>query len=94
MSAYRLVDPDGQEDWSFDWSSYLQEFGNDTISTSTWLVDPTGGLTFTNLSNTNTTTKAFISGFQKGVVYRVTNRITTSNGRNSDRSVVFRCAER
>ena len=82
-------DPDSVGKYTMKWGKWL---GNDTISTSTWILD--SGLT--NVSDTNTTTEASItiSGGDAGKKYTVTNRIVTAAGLTEDRSWIFRVMER
>lgn len=82
-------DPDAILDWKFDWSSWLAV--SETIATSDFEVSP--GLTVTTDSHTNTNTTVWLSGGTPGV-YRVTNRITTNQGRTDDRSITIRVKDR
>lgn len=90
---YKLVDPDATEDFSFDWTNYLSEIGNDTIATSTWSVSPSGP-TLSNDSNTDYAAVCYISGCEAGIVYSLSNKIVTALGRTAERSISLRCAER
>ena len=77
-------DPDEDQDYSVDWSSYL---GTDTISTSTWTI-PTG-LTGGAESKTATTTTVWLSGGVGGQEYEVLNEITTVAGRTYQKTLVI-----
>lgn len=83
-------DPDATLDWIFDWNDWLTEF--ETISTSEFIVDP--GITIESNGNTQKTATVWLSGGTAGEVYRVTCRITTSEGRADDRSFTLRCTNR
>lgn len=77
-------DPNAVLDYTFDWSAWL---GDDTISTSTWIVP--AGITKASSSNTATTTTIWLSGGRQTAKYLVTNRIVTANGRTEDRTAEF-----
>lgn len=80
-------DPDAVLDYRFDWAGadpgpWLET--GETITASSWIVD--AGLTQVSDSHTDTTATVWLSGGTAGVTYRITNRITTSNGRIDDRT--------
>lgn len=85
----RYKDPNESIFFGVDWTDYL---GTANISTSTWIV-PTG---ITNLTSSFTTKTASIklSGGTLGIVYRVTNRITTSGGETVDQSIDIEVIEK
>lgn len=89
MKSY-VKDPDATLDYAFDWSLWLDS--GDTIQTSVWTADP--ALTLTNESNDGTKTKVFVSGGVNESTYKLTNRITTAQGRIDDRSVEIRIYQR
>jgi hypothetical protein len=84
IAPLKQKDPASILDYVFDWSTYL---GTDTISTSSWSVTPSG-LTITSPAATNTTTTATVwaSSGTVGVIYILTNHITTAGGRTEERS--------
>jgi len=79
----RQHDPQQTEIFELDWTKYLK-IGN-TISSIVWTL-PAG---ITKVSDSNTTTSTFIKlkGGTIGETYRVTCRITTSDGRKPERSI-------
>jgi hypothetical protein len=83
-------DPDAKLDWKFDWSPWLQT--GETIASSQFIV--TAGITVDSTSNTSTNTTVWLLGGTPGLPYRVTNRITTSQGRIDDRSITIRVKDR
>lgn len=85
-----LKDPDSTVDYQIDWSQWLG--GSDTILTSTWQV-PTG-LTYESDSRTTTTTTVWVSGGTVGAVYPLTCRVTTAQGRITDRTIHVRMIAR
>ena len=82
-------DPQSTLDYQFDWTDWL---GGDEIATSLWIVPV--GLTQSNATHTTTVATVFLAGGYLGVIYVVTNRITTSLGRTAERSIVIRIANR
>lgn len=83
-------DPDATLDWIFDWTPWLGEF--ETITDAIFITDP--GLVTVAYSHTAKTSTVWLSGGTEGQVYRVTNRVTTSDGRIDDRSFTLRCTQR
>lgn len=75
-------DPDEVLDYQIDWSARL---GDDTISTSTWIVP--SGITKTSDSKTDATATIWLSGGALGGAYDFTNRVVTAGGRTMDQSV-------
>lgn len=84
-----VKDPDAVLDYQADWATWL---GEDTISSSTWIV-PDG---ITKDSDTNTTTSAtvWLSGGTAGSNYSITNRIVTDGGRTDDRTIKIQVREK
>ena len=78
-------DPQAILDYVVDWSDWLD---SDTITASTWTA-PTG-ITAATSSNTTTTATVWLSGGTIGETYKVVNHITTTAGRQDDRSLVIR----
>ena len=85
-------DPQAKLDYAVDWSAWLQS--GETISASTWTV-PAGITEATpEPSNTATVATIWLTGGTAGQLYTVTNHITTSMGREDDRSLFLRVIER
>jgi hypothetical protein len=76
-------DPNAVLDYTIDWSDWLPS--GDTILSSSWSVP--AGLTEDSSSNTSTTATVWISGGTAGTNYRITNHITTTEGRQDDRTI-------
>jgi hypothetical protein len=93
MSTY-VKDPDAVLDYGFDWSDWLRT--NETITASTWSIDPSDspGLAKDSDSFDNTATTAWLSGGEADEEYEVTNHITTSDGREDDRSHKIKVRQR
>lgn len=86
-----LKDPAARLDYAVDWSANYLSGG--TIATSDWDVDP-AGVTVSATVLTATRTGATLEGGVPGTVYRVVNRITLTDGRTDDRSLVIRIEAR
>lgn len=85
-----LKDPDAVLDYVFNWADWLA--AGETISTSSITVE--SGITKNSESNTTTTATVWLSGGTEGNRYRITSRVTTSQGRTDDRSAIVRVANR
>jgi hypothetical protein len=83
-------DPNAVLDYGFDWSEWLAT--GETIATSVWVV--TTGITKDSDLRTATETKVWLSGGIVNGVYRARNRITTSQSRTDDRTIIVRVVER
>lgn len=92
MSLY-LKDADSSIDHGIDWSAHL---AGQTILASAWSVDPVeaGGLTIEASGFEAAWTSVRVSGGLVGHLYRLTNRVTLSDGQVDERSVTFRVEER
>ena len=89
--AVRLKDPQESIDYAVDWSDFLAS--GETISASSWASSSTA-LAIGTVSATTDTTAVFVSGGTVGDVYRVTNKVTTTQTRIAERSVIVRVEER
>ena len=93
------LDPDEIQAYSVDWSRFLNT--DDTISTVDWYVDGTIAPSYTLvdalqiIQPTNTTTVATvrITGGNVGQKYKITCRITTSDGLRYERSIFLTIRE-
>ncbi len=92
---YRLIDPDETLDYSCDWSAFLDDGGSpgDAIQSSAWSTAPSGP-TLSGEGISGNVTTVFVSGALPGRVYRLTNSVTTDQGRTAERSVTLRCENR
>lgn len=86
-------DPGAEIDYTVDWSGGYLSPDEDVIA-SEWQVQPAGGLFVASSLFTNKWTRANIGGGVVGRLYRLTNRITTSEGRSDERSLTIRVLER
>lgn len=83
--------PGANLDYGFDWKSNGWLAEGETIETSTWSAP---GLTVTRQLHANGITAAFIAGGKKGNTYKVTNTITTSEGRTDSRTITLAVEDR
>lgn len=93
MSLF-LKDPDASLDWTVDWAAgYLD---GQTITNSRWsaLPDENGGVVIAATMIQPTRTAATLTGGVPGHVYRVSNRVTLSDGRIDERTLTIRVEER
>lgn len=80
-----IADPTAVLDYAINWASWPLQTG-ETITASTWTVP--AGITQTTPapSFTSTTTTIWLTGGTIGATYRLTNHVTTSGGRQDERS--------
>jgi len=92
--SVRLKDPDAVLDYSIDWADALEE--GEALSTAEWLIAPQlpGGLAIASESAVGAVHTAVVSGGRPGDLYRLTNRVTTDQGRTHDLSFLIRIAEK
>ena len=98
MSApYFLVDVDAKLSFSHDWSPFLavDEDGNpiETVDSQEWVITPihSGSPSGPIVSNASSDV-VFVEGMLDGFVYRLKERITTSNGVRDGKTIVLRCS--
>lgn len=81
-----IQDPDAELDYKIDWTAWL---GDDTIDTSSWMLDNTNLIIFDE-SNDTVETVVWLSDGVNGSSCLVTNRITTAAARVNDQSFIIR----
>lgn len=89
LIALEPKDPNDVIDYDLDWSKWLRD--GDTILVSDWIVP--AGITMNSETSTNTSSKIWLSGGTAGQSYSLTNRITTAQGRQKDRTITIRVKE-
>jgi hypothetical protein len=89
-----IKDPGARVDYAFDWSDAYP--GGPVIVASGWTVVPAvaDGVTVAAESRDLLRCAATLAGGVAGDVYRVTNRVTLSDGQIDERSIVLRVEER
>jgi len=88
--AIFLKDPMAIIDFAVDWSANIA--ADRTITASVWQVLPggSGAVAVEAAISEPQRSIATLSGGQSGQVYHVTNRVTFSDGRNDERTLVLR----
>lgn len=89
-----VKDPDARVDYQFDWGeAYLAA---QMIVMAEWSVTPTepGGISILAESHDLLSCAATLSGGVAGSTYRVTNRVTMSDGQVDERSLIVRVEQR
>ena len=93
-----VKDPDACVDFEFDWSAACP--GGRAIAASEWNVTPgeadgeIGGVTVAAASHGLAHAIVTLAGGVVGRAYRVTNRVTMTDGQIDERSMVMRVEER
>jgi hypothetical protein len=89
-----VKDPESRIDYEFDWAAAY--FDGQAVVASVWVVDPAeaGGVVVAAAAHNLMQTTATLAGGIAGHVYRVTNRMTLSDGQIDERSVTIRGEER
>lgn len=83
-------DPQATLDYTLDWGSWLVR--GDTIQSSTWAVQ--GAMVITNQTSTPRTTTVWVAGGELSKPSKLTNTITTAQGRVDQRTITIYCADR
>ena len=88
-----LKDPQARVDHAIDWSAWL---AGQTLAASEWRVEPdeADGVTVEAAAFEAQRSSARVAGGRAGQVYRLTNRVTLSDGQADERSVTMRVEER
>ena len=92
--TFILKDPEATLDYAVDWGAdYLS---GETLATSDWSVAPDepGGVSLVSHVFDLLVATATVAGGRPGHVYRVTNHITTTDGRDDSRSILLRVEKR
>ena len=92
MSLF-VKDPQARIDHAIDWSAYR---AGQSLIASDWTVEPqeAGGMTVKESAFEAQRSSARLTGGRLGRVYRLTNRVTLTDGQVADRSVTIRVEER
>lgn len=92
MAIKKFVkDPQARLDYTIDWSAWLAPT-SDTISNAT-VPNPPSGITVQSTTWTTTQTTTWVSGGTAGSSYDLTIRITTTGGRQDERTITISCKE-
>lgn len=85
-------DPSAVLDYKWDWSSWLA--AGETITTADVDLPPDGLTLDREVGHDTTSVTAWLAGGTVGKNYRVTAHITTSAGREDDRSLTIKVRDR
>ena len=84
-------DPDDTLWFGIDWADWLVA---DTIATSAWVIGgPDALLVQVSDNNTSTSTAVKLTNGTEGIVYRVTNTISTVGGETKSRTIMLDIAQ-
>lgn len=87
-----VKDPEAILDYAVNWAGgYLQS--GETLLSSSWTIFPSD-IAQVTASNTATAATITVSGGVVGRLYQLSNRITTSQGRTDERSIIVRVEQR
>ena len=94
MGDYHLKDPGAALDYRIDWGGVLAD--GVTLVSSAWSIAPDvgGGLVADGGGLAGAAAVTRLSGGVAGHVYRVSNRVTFSDGGADERTLVVRVGER
>ncbi len=89
-----VKDPDTRIDFEFDWGAAYPD--GQAVVASSWTIAPDepGGIAVPAAAYDLMRATATLTGGIAGHVYRVTNRVTMSDGQIDERSVTMRVEER
>lgn len=85
LTILEAKDPNDVIDYRIDWSNWLRD--GDTVLLSEWIVP--AGITMDSELNDNSSTTIWLSGGTAGQQYSLTNRITTTQGRQRDKTITI-----
>ena len=86
MRRRKVKDPDARLDYSVDWGPFLASVPGDSIFSAEWVDAGDSLLTIEDEGVVGNYHACFISGGALGTTYRITSRITTTEGRVQDQS--------
>ncbi len=92
--TFLLKHPDATLDYAVDWGTdYLS---GEALATSDWSVeaDEPGGVVIATSSFDLLVATVMVSGGATGHIYRLTNQVTTTDGRDDSRSIMLRVEKR
>ena len=92
--TFLLKHPDATLDYAVDWGTdYLS---GEALATSDWLVEPAepGGVVIASSEFDLLVASVVVGGGVTGHIYRLTNHVTTTDGRDDSRSIMLRVEKR
>lgn len=92
MAVAFRKDPDARLDYAIDWSQWLED--GDAITAATWQLSTGITQATPEPSIDGGKTVIWLSGGTDGVSYPITCRVTTTQGRVDERTIVILVAQR
>jgi hypothetical protein len=92
--TFLLKHPNATLDYAVDWGAdYLS---GEALATSDWSIAPDepGGMTIASSAFDLLVATATVAGGAAGHIYRLTNHVTTTDGRDDSRSILLRVEKR
>ena len=92
--TFLLKHPDATLDYAVDWGTdYLS---GEALATSDWSIAPVepGGVSLAGSAFDLLVATATVAGGKAGTIYRLTNHVTTTDGRDDSRSIMLRVEKR
>ena len=92
--TFLLKHPDATLDYAVDWGTdYLS---GEALATSVWSLEPIelGGVAIASGAFDLLVATVTVSGGTTGSIYRLTNHVTTTDGRDDSRSIMLRVEKR
>lgn len=92
--TFLLKHPEATLDYAVDWGAdYLS---GEALATSDWTVEPAepGGVAIASSAFDLLVANVVVGGGVNGHLYRLTNQVTTTDGRNDSRSIMLRVEKR
>lgn len=88
--SYHLHKPGETLDYSVDWQSLLED-ANDTVASADWSLAPALPGQVLSASGTDFVRSCKVSGLTAGLIYQLTCRATSAQGRIAERGFTLRC---
>lgn len=91
--SVRLQDPGETRTYSNEWAADLSTENSpaETVDTRQWTIDPDASPSLLEDAAAETVT---VSDLDAGTVYRLTEQVTTTEGRVLEKAIIIRCEER
>ena len=92
--TFLLKHPDATLDYAVDWGT--EYLAGEALVTSDWSVEPVepGGVTIVSSTFDLLVAGVVLGGGVTGRIYRLTNHVTTTDGRDDSRSIMLRVEKR
>ena len=91
--AFELQDPAEALTWSFDWDDGPWLATDDSLSSATWAILPTGP-TVADLGESANVSSVKVSAMTAGKIYRLTCTMISTDGETGVQTIEFRCGNR